>query len=53
MDSMYRYEERRQKVRGEGVKVLIAAGEDIPAFATSTSSFGAHAPFLSVDNNGP
>jgi hypothetical protein len=50
-DSMYRYGQRRQRVTG-GVEILVAAGEDIPALATSTSAFGAHAPFLSVDSRG-
>jgi len=51
---MYRYGERRQRVRekGGGGEILVAAGEDIPAFAASTSAFGAHAPFLSVDIKG-
>jgi len=37
--------------RGWG-EILVAAGEDIPALASSTSEFGAHAPFLSVDVKG-
>jgi hypothetical protein len=50
-DSMYRYGEIRQKW-GRGGEILVAAGEDVPAIATSTSAFGAHAPFLSVDSRG-
>jgi hypothetical protein len=51
-DSMYRYGERSQRLGGGGGEILVAAGEDIPALATSTSAFGAHAPFLSVDSRG-
>lgn len=51
-DSMYRYGERRQRVWEGGGEILVAAGEDIPALATSTSVFGARAPSLSVDSKG-
>jgi hypothetical protein len=44
--------ETSESYGGGGGEILVAAGEDIPALATSTSALGAHAPFLSVDSRG-
>jgi len=42
----------RELGRRGGGEILVAAGEDIPALAASTSAFGTHTPFLSVDIKG-